>query len=151
MEAVLKALDLNTLDVVMIPIWAFLFIVFWKFSEKYFFASLLKLMALRESQTEGALLEAKEKSEKAATLMANYEEKLGSQRAEFMKARMAKIHLIKKDVANKTEEAEKAAAKKIAAEREKTKAYLAAASKRIEEESQSLAELLVSKLRKGNA
>jgi len=119
-DAFLKTLGLEPLDIYLIPACAFLFLLFWKTMARLVFNPMLDLIAERERATVGAQEIARDAIEQATRLEAQYEEILNQARVEGMRQKFELLEAARKESEGIIGTKEKEAAQQLESERAET-------------------------------
>ncbi len=110
-------LQLTDSDLYMIPVGGFLFIAFWKISEKVLFGPMLKLIDAREAATSGSFEESKTVAEQAQALLEETEAKLFSVRGAASRARDTELNNLRAELAGQFNQNTAAAKDEVDAQR----------------------------------
>jgi len=151
MKDFLKTFDLTQTDAIMILVWLVLFVVIWKLLSRSFFLPYLKLIEAREQATSGANDRAQEKNRKADELQKEYEKRIFEEKVKVLNQRTQALSAARAAAQTTIEAAEKEAQNFTMKFRDELKSKMSAVERNIPTEAQSLAELLIGKVKKGES
>ncbi len=147
-ESILNNFDLVPFDVLMIAIWALLFVSMWKILGRVFFAPYLALVEARESATTGAEDSAATVRASAEQVRQTYADRLGQARVQAVTQRLAVVSEAKLKAAKILEIAEGDAQETLRAARWETAQKIDALRTEAFRDADRMAEQITQKLLK---
>lgn len=143
---ILKTFSLERLDVPMILVGLALFFCLYKLLEAKVFLPVLEHVERREHATSGAVDTASLMRQKTTALRERFEQKMFEARVEANSRKLEIVNRAKAEASELHKSAEQEVAKVLAAGRAKIASELSDCRRRVESESQALAELLSHKV-----
>lgn len=139
--------DLSLIDIPMIFLGALLFLIVWQALERTLFRPYLKLIQVREAATIGADSEAQSIRDEAREKNEAYEQAINIARIEAVKGRLSKVGSAQKSADALIESAARAAQGELQKSREELNATIAAAKSDAGKEVESMAALIIEKVK----
>jgi F0F1-type ATP synthase membrane subunit b/b' len=146
--SILKNFDLVPFDVLMIAIWAVLFVLLWQVLGRFFFAPFLALTEAREAATTGAESGALEVRSRAEETRQEYDRKIVDARVHALKQKMELVQAAKDLAAKILDKAEAESQEILRAERWEIAQKVDSLRLEAFREADQMASLLVEKLKR---
>lgn len=147
MNSILKTLDLQPADPLMILVCAVIFFFFWKILAKSLFLPYLQLLEKREAQTIGREHSAAEKLRQAAALQAELDRKITEIRIEAIRKKNEELKKVRDRASVILEKAETAAQEQLRKSRWQIAENMDSYKQEVFKEAEQMARTVVDRLR----
>lgn len=148
MENFLKTFDLTVIDLQMIIVWTFAFVLLWRLLGKFFIKPYLQLFEAREAATIAARETAAELNRAADELKEQYDRRIATERAKFVQQKQEVLDRSRAEASSIVAAAERESKEYRETFRGELQVNLGELKTAAASQTGSLAALLVEKLRK---